>query len=234
MSQEEQMIKQNKSLLAFTAICFLVIGSQAVAQQTVPVPQPTVPELFTIEGEYVRVAYNNEGFATLGYRAVQGAVGEEWVLLETGITLRDGVDNYSLKREHLTLKIPNGTIVPLATQKEFNAAGNCRALVMKANKIRDSINYFPATARDACALRFFGQPGVLAYDQTELSSNRACLGRVFFKVPGGIVPGQYWLIIQFAKSSVEVPFRVMTEEEEKMFRKKWQDIKKTHEESLKQ
>jgi hypothetical protein len=211
--------------------CISVVG---MAQQTVPVPQPTVPEIFTIEGEFVRVAYNNEGFATLGYRTAQQSVGEDWILLDTGITLRKGTKDYTLKREHLTLKIPNGTSVPLATQKEFLEAGSLRNLVMRDNKINDSINYFPASASRPCAMRFFGQPGQLAYDQVDLGSDRACLGRVFFKVPGGIVAGQYWLNIQFAGSQVQVPFRIMTRDEEKMFNKKWQEMKKAHDEALRQ
>jgi hypothetical protein len=205
-------------------------------QQTVPVPKPDVPEMFTLMGQFVRVAYNQEGYATLGYRAVQQSVGDEWVLLRTGITLRKDQPDYKLKREHLNLKIPNGTIVPLATQQEFNKAGGCRALVLRDQKIHDSIDYFPASVNQPCAIRFFNDPGSrgLAWDQVELSSDRACLGRLFFKIPGGIVTGQYWLNVQFAKSMVQVPFRVMTEAEEKKFRENWEEIKEWHEESMKQ
>jgi hypothetical protein len=228
-----EMILRKKITFTVLAIVLAFGIHSARGQQTVPIPQPTVPEVFTMQGEFVRIAYNNEGFATLGYRAVQQAVGEEWVLLETGITVRKGVEDYTLKREHLSLKIPDGTIIPLATVKEFNQAGGCRNLVMRANKIRDSINYFPLDASRPCAIRFFSGLGQISYDQVELSHERACLGRLFFKVPNGIVTGQYWLIIQLANSQVEVPFRVMTKEEEERFRKDWQEIKKAHEESLK-
>ena len=85
-------------------------------------PVATVPELFTALGSYVRVAYNNEGYATLGYRVVQNSIGQEWVLLETGITVLKGTKPYTLKREHLTLKTPDGKVIPLATQAEFNKA----------------------------------------------------------------------------------------------------------------
>jgi len=36
----------------------------------------------TMEGRYVRIAYNNEGFVTLGYKLANLSVGEEWMLLE--------------------------------------------------------------------------------------------------------------------------------------------------------
>jgi hypothetical protein len=85
-----------------------------------------------------------------------------------------------------------------------------------------------------CPLYFFSKPGALSYDQTDLSWNRACVGRLFFHLPANIVPGQYWLYVDFAKSQVQVPFRVLTKEEEKEFSKSWEEIKKAHDEEYKQ
>jgi hypothetical protein len=34
----------------------------------------------TIEGKFVRAAYNNEGYVILGYQLVNRSVGEEWML----------------------------------------------------------------------------------------------------------------------------------------------------------
>jgi hypothetical protein len=227
-----------KTVLAMvTALCCIFVVRIEVAlaqQQTVPTPKPTVPELFTIEGEFVRIAYNNEGYATLGYRTAQESPGEDWMLLDTGITLRSRVPDYTLKRENLTLKLPNGSSVPLATREQFNQAGGCKNLVMHDNMINDSINYFPSEASQPCAMRFFGPPGALSYDQVDLSYERACLGRLYFKIPGGIVPGQYWLNIQFANSVVQVPLRIMTKDQEKIFRKKWEEMKKAHDAALRQ
>ena len=203
--------------------------------QTLPAaPQPTVPEFFTIMGQFTRVANNNEGFATMGYRTAQGSIGQDWLLLDAGFTLLKGTKDYELKREHITVKIPDGKIVRLATREEFNKAGGCRNLVVRDNKVNDSIDYFPNTVSRPCVMNFFGAPGKVSYDQVELSYDRACLGRLFFNIPGGIVPGQYWLVIQFATSELQVPFRIMTKDEEALFRKNWQDMKKAHEDALKQ
>ena len=38
------------------------------AWESEPAPQPTVPEIFTLTGAFVRVAYNNEGYVILGYQ----------------------------------------------------------------------------------------------------------------------------------------------------------------------
>ena len=66
-----------------------------------------------------------------------------------------------------------------------------------------------------------------------MSEQRACLGRIYFNVPGGIQYGQHWLNVQFEKSLVRVPFRILTKEEEKEFSKTWKDIKKEHEKAFK-
>ena len=210
-------------------------GATLAAQQQVVPPQPTVPEVFTLMGQYVRVAYNNRGFVTLGYRVAQQAVGEEWALLEVGLTVRSG-DSYTLKREHLSIKTPDGSTIRLATQKEYAEAGYLPALNNRAKVVRDSIDYFPATVSRPCAVQFFANLGQgarqLAYDQVELSQQRACVGRLYFKVPGGIKVGQHWLIVNFGDSEVQVPFRILTKEEQKEFSKTWEDIKKAHEATL--
>jgi hypothetical protein len=35
-------------------------------QPTVQIPNPGVPQIMTLEGKFVRVAYNNEGYVILG------------------------------------------------------------------------------------------------------------------------------------------------------------------------
>jgi hypothetical protein len=169
----------------------------------------------------------------------QDQIGKEWMRLEVGITLRKPTDDYRLKREDITITTPDGKTIPLATQKEYQEAMNAvRVLNQRAKVVRDSINYFPLEADQACSLQFFadlGGPGrQLAYDETELSWHRGCLGRLFFRVPGGIQIGQHWLNIRFANSSLQVPFRTLTKEEEKQLEKHWQELKKQHEEALQQ
>jgi len=202
----------------------------------VQMPKPTVPEIFTLEGEFVRIAYNNEGFATLGYRMAQEEVGKDWVLLAVGITLRKPTKDFTMKRASLSLTTPDGKRLPLPTQQQYQGA-NLQALNMRAQVMNDSINYFPPDASQPCATKFFANLDSafpLAYDQTELSWQRVCLGRLYFNVPGGIQLGQHFLNIKFANSELQVPFRTLSKEDEKVLRKKWDDIKKAHEAALKQ
>src|SRR5262245_53783863 len=172
-------------------------------------PQPGVPQIMTLEGTYVRAAYNNEGYGILGYRLANESIGQEWMLLEFGTTVRDGVPAYKLTRDALSLETPDGKTVPLASTQEYREAERVRALLSREKVQRDSINYFPPSARQGCRIGFFAELDgpAMAWDEVELANTRGCVGRLFFKVPGGIAYGQHWLNVKFANSVVRVPFR---------------------------
>jgi hypothetical protein len=210
-------------------ICALAPPAMAQDAQKPPVkiPEPGVPQIMTMEGMYVRAAYNNEGYVILGYKVANQSIGQEWMLIEIGATVRDGVKNYTLTRDKLSLETPDGKTIPMATQAEYQKA-DLRALERQASVIRDSINYFPPMASKACRIGFFAELGSSArpYDEVELSNTRACLGRVFFQVPGGIAYGQHWLNVQFQGSLIRVPFRILTKDEEKLLSKNYKDISK--------
>ncbi len=236
-------MKTSTALLGVIAAIVIGIGTHAVTAQQpeMTAPQPTVPGVFTIRGEFVRIAYNNEGWITLGYREANNSlVGGDWLMLEVGLTVRKPTKAQTITRDRFTVKLADGTTVPLATQKEYMGGGYLRAVNMRANTIRDSIGYFPGDAHQACPMSFFSDPSNsvsrLSFDEFEVSHQRACLGRLFFKLPEGkkVETGQYWLNVQFDGSEVQTPFRIMTKEEEKYFRKNWKNLKKEHEAFLKQ
>jgi hypothetical protein len=206
-------------LAVLVVFCAGVVGAQEL--EKLKKPEPVVPEIFTLTGQYVRIAYNAEGFATLGYRIANGSEGEEWMLLEVGATLRKPAKNQTMKRDAFSLMLPDESTIGLATQEEFGKAGHLRALNERGNN-----------ANQACAIGFFADPTnqvrSLSYDQVELSWQRACLGRIFFKIPGKIQAGQYYLMVKFENSMLQIPFRIFTKAEDKEFKKKWKGLKKEH------
>jgi len=226
---------------ALSALC--LIGPLAASgagddKKEVPkvkIPQPGVPQIMTLEGRYVRAAYNNEGYAILGYRLANMTVGEKWMLIEIGVTVRGGVHDYTLKRDALSLETPDGKTIPLASMEDYRK-GDTRSLELREEHAqRDSINYFPPEAHQACRIGFFAQldQRAMSWDQVELSSQRACLGRIFFQIPDGITYGQHWLNVKFEKSLVRVPFRILTKDEDKMLDKNYGDIEKQVKEAFK-
>jgi hypothetical protein len=199
--------------------------SQSQAPPTVPIPQSGVNQIFTMEGKFVRAAYNNEGYVIMGYQPANRSIGEEWLLLEVGITVRDNVPDFTMTRDLLSIETPDGKTIPLATIVEFRAA-NTQALQNRAKVQRDSIDYFPPGAHRACRIGFFTDLSdrATAWDQFDVSWDRACMGRLYFHVPGGITYGQHWLNVKFPKSLVRAPFRILTAEEEKTFSKNYKSI----------
>ena len=209
------------------------VTTQSQAKPTVQIPDPGVPEILTIEANFVRAAYNNEAYAILGYQVANRSVGDEWMMLDFGTALRAGVKDYTMKRDALSLDIPDGKTLPLPSiteQRELNTA----ALEARARVQRDSINYFPPNAHQACALVFFPNltSRALPRDDVYMTNQRACVGRLFFKIPGGIKHGQYWLNVKFPESTLRVPFRILTEDEEKFLSKNYRSIEKQVEEAF--
>ncbi len=102
------------------ALCPLQTKGDAQTQEKpiVQIPQPGVPQIMTMEGKFVRAWYNNEGYVILGYQASNRSVGEEWMLLEVGMTVLDKMPDYRLTRDALSLETPDGKTIPLATVSE--------------------------------------------------------------------------------------------------------------------
>jgi hypothetical protein len=208
-------------------------GSQTTQKPTVAIPNPGVPQIMTLEGRFVRISYNNEGYVTMGYRLANGLVGKEWIMLEVGFALREGVQSFKLPRTAVSLTTPNGD-VPLPTQAEFQKV-DLRVIDQQARVINDSIDYFPPNIRGAARIGFFSdlESRTTAYDEVEVSDNRGSVGRLYFKVPGGLKLGQHFLNVQFKNSRVRVPFRILTKEEEQFLDKNFKDIKKQVDEAFK-
>jgi len=87
-----------------------------------------------------------------------------------------------------------------------------------------------AAATAVLIIGFFTDPTKpmqgIEYDEVELSSQRACIGRLYFPVPGGIQYGNYNLDVKFANSIVKVPMKIMTKDEAKAFEKQWKQALK--------
>ena len=130
------------------------VDAQTQEPPRVKIPEPGVPQIMTMEGKFVRAAYNNEGYVIIGYQLANRSVGEDWMLLEVGLTVLDNTPDYRLKRDALSLETPDGKTIPLPTISEHRE-GNTSALQNREKVQRDSINYFPPSASRACALTFF-------------------------------------------------------------------------------
>src|SRR5512143_822031 len=222
------------SLAAVGVLAAWPLAASAQEKPKVKIPEPGVPQVMTMEGRYVRAAYNNEGYVILGYKLANLSVGEPWMLLETGFALREGVPDYELTRGAISLDTPDGKTIPLPSMEEYRKV-NLEALQRREKVQRDSINYFPPNAYRPCSIQFFTDldQRAMPWDKVELTNQRACVGRLYFPVAGGIAYGQHWLNVKFAKSTIRVPFRILTKDEDKFLDKNYRDIEKQVEEAFK-
>ena len=111
---------------------------------TVQIPNPGTPQIMTLESQYVRVAYNNEAYAILGYKVAQYSVGDEWMMLDLGMTVMEKTPTYRLKREHLTLTLPDESSLPLPSVPEYREnESKVQAAQQRWKVQKESIDYFP-------------------------------------------------------------------------------------------
>jgi len=167
----------------------------------------------------------------IGYQVANRSINDEHMMIDLGTTVMGNTPEYKLKRDAISVTTPDNKTIPLMTVEEYRKA-DVRAIESRARVQRDSINYFPPQASQACRIGFFAEPNspAMAWDEVAVSNRRACAGRLFFTIPGGIKYGQYFLNVKFAGSELRAPFRILTEDEEKLLGKNYKDIKKQVEE----
>lgn len=169
-----------------------------------PTDTPGVDRL----GEYLLEQKGPELDSVLGYRFASSSISDDWLMLELAITAPNG-QSTKIERSNIWVRTPDGTKLPLATQTEFGEAyRDLRATVKKADVARDPMGYFPP-ARIECELRFFTPPGEqVVFEEVTVDDRRACQGRLYFKVPGGIQPGKWIFGIDLEESEVRIPFNL--------------------------
>src|SRR5436190_8579889 len=222
------------ALVAAAAATLLIAPVTAQQKPTVQIPNPGTPQVMTIQGKFVRAAYNNEAYVILGYQIANRTVGDEWIMLDTGMTLMEKIKDYTLKREAVSLDTPTAHL-ELPSIKEYREnEGKVQGLQQRMKVQRDSIDYFPPWVHGVNRLGFFSDLNsrAMPWDQTDVSNDRACMGQLYFHVPGGTKHGQYWLNIKFAQNTLRVPFKLLTEEEEKLLGDNFGDIKKQIDEAF--
>ncbi len=157
-------------------------------------------------GQYVLKQFGPELWTVLGYRFANSQLGDEWMILEIGLSSPNG-QSAKVAREDIFLLSPSGNRIPLATQRRFNEVwGSLRSTIEKANVNRDPLEYFPPS-RIECAIQFFVTPGQgVSFDEVTLNDRRGCFGRLFIDVPGGIQAGRWILGIDLEESEIRIPF----------------------------
>jgi hypothetical protein len=181
-------------------------------------------KILSFPAEYVRRVETDQAVLVLGYRTANLSVGKEWMLLDVAMSVFPG-HNMTLTRDAFTLTTPDEEILPLASQQEFNqASGTLRALDARPTSPADSLDYLPKRATDRQRMGFFSDPSTpgrsLTHDRFSMNPDTACIGRLYFKIPGGIQYGRYFLDVELANGKIDAPILIMTEDQLKEIKSK--------------
>ena len=66
---------------------------------------------------------------------------------------------------------------------------------------------FGAPNRVKCNLQLYTAPGEgVTFDQVAVNDRRACEGKLFFYIPGGVQPGRYVLGMELPEDEIRIPF----------------------------
>jgi hypothetical protein len=197
--------------------CLVLVVTMMHAPTASAQDQKEATMKLSFPGEYVRRVETGQAVLVLGYRNANLSLGSEWMLLEIAMTAQPG-NTITLKRENFTLTTPDGESLPLLTQQEFNSnASSLRPLDRRANIQREPLSYLPPQANQPCRIGFFSDLATPkrgpTWEEFTMSPNSFCAGRLYFKVPGGIEYGRYYLEVALPEGEIAAPMLIMTKEE---------------------
>lgn len=143
--------------------------------------------------------------AVLGYRFAAANLGEDWLILDLAVTGTTG-ESVEVHRTDISLLIPGGKEVPLATQEEFGREfRRIQPVIRRSAVAADPLDYW--SGRVPCEALLFVVPGEgVAFDSFTVNDRRVCFEKLFFPLPKGVQEGRYVLVMKLPESEVRIPF----------------------------
>ncbi len=143
--------------------------------------------------------------AALSYRFAKLNPSGNWLLLDTAMTAIAPVE---LPRTAISVRTPDGEVVPLASPEAFNKGyRELNATIARANVAREPLGYLiPHRYR---RLEFFPERRLgLMFPVAWLDEWHTTYGRLFFQLPDGVQKGNYELLINLKEGQVAIPFTI--------------------------
>lgn len=187
--------------IAIVSILSLATLTSLACSTATPTGTPGVSRL----GETVLQYKGPEIEALLSSRFANSNLGSPWLLLDLLVTGANRVA-IEIKRDQVSIRIPDGTTVPLPSQEEFGKAyRDLRAADTRADVAADPLAYY--TDRRIESLNFLVVPGSgLSFDSIWVNDRRMVVGRLYFPMPRDVQAGRYELRIDLSESKVRIPF----------------------------
>ncbi len=184
------------------AVALSLVCDASVWARTTGAPDETLKHV----GATAVVYKGSQLELALSYRFAKNNPEGDWLLLDTVMTAAKAP--VEIPRSAISVRIPDGRVVPLASQEEFGKAyPKLASSVMRANVFREPMGYLiPHRPR---RMDFFSEPGRhLAFQSVWLDDWHNSYGRLYFELPGGLHKGEYELLITLPDGQVTVPFTI--------------------------
>lgn len=143
----------------------------------------------------------------VGYRHAQLHLDKKWILLDTYL-IATGSKPVEVWREDVSLLMPDGTRLPLPTQRRLaEGIPDLRRMLHEAKVQRDPLGgYFPGAVHEE-RLGFFTVPGEdIVFDKATVNMQTVAWGDLYFESPKGRwEPGIYTLVIESKNVHVRLP-----------------------------
>lgn len=150
----------------------------------------------------------------LGYRwADQTFAKASWIFLEAGVTSA-GNKPVEINREDVSLLAPDGTRIPLPSQKRMaEGIPDLQWMLQKAQVSRDPIDGYFSSATKFQRIGLFAVPGSeVTFDQFSVAPNLLAQGDLYFEAPKGtFAAGTYTFVVKNKDLDVKIPFKLPAE-----------------------
>lgn len=183
---------------------FLLAAALASGACATAVPTDT-PGLSRVR-EYVLAYDGPELRSELGYRAAASRLGEEWLLLKLSLSAARGALT-TVEGAGIRVRTPDGRELPLIDMGDFwGVHAELRIALDQMDAWGPPVARLEGAGRP-CTEWFLAPPGSFS-DRPYLGLDPSswCSGPLVFRVPGGVQPGRWVLMIDLEESDVRIPF----------------------------
>jgi hypothetical protein len=184
------------------ALAVFALTSLTACTSSVPTGTPGVDRV----GKYLLRHTGPEATVVISYRFATNNLGEPWLILDMAASGEKRTTT-EIKREGVFVMTPKGDKIALPTQREFaQAYPELQSMIRRASVASEPLDYFGAD-RARCLIEFFAIPGTrTTNDVLYVNNRRACSGRLYFPVPGGVEAGGWIFGIDLEESRIRIPF----------------------------
>ena len=147
--------------------------------------------------------------AAIGFHHATEGIGGEWVILATQFAGPKSDEGTLVHRTDITIRTPDGhRLTPLGQEEYRENFAKLRIPIERA------LSYLPILGRRQqsqipCRRWFIEEPGTgIGQDEILVNYLQVCSGPLVFRVPGGVQPGRWRLVIELEESTVDMPFLI--------------------------